>query len=472
MRICQAGQEPRPAAPLVAAARARLQALGARAGQRVLVVDTHSEQLVVTLIALVLQDCSIVLADDTVDPTTLRHIVDTTQPNLLIGNLPKSIRHADDAPPSSWTLPECADAGMGDLPHGRAELGPWRDREDALILFTSGSSGRPKGVVRSGGAMLGNIWATGQAMRYRGDDVFLPLVPVSHQYGFSMALLAWAHAATFVVGNPSRAVDSLQRAARAQSVTVVDAAPAHYEALLQARIADPRFGADVRMWCVGGAPCSSHLKERVASAFGSPLLDGYGMTEMGNLALGTLEDPSGVGRVIDGAQVRIMDPQAPQRQCATGQPGRIWARSIHGFSRYLHEKTTRGPDDWFDTGDLGYFAADGSLHVVGRDGAVHRNGHTLHLAGLEGQLAAAGILAVLVPVPSLQDDTYLLAFVRGDEPKEMKRRIRQSLPQYAWPNRTVVLHRFELLPNGKIDRAALAASAHAHMPAKRHAMGA
>ncbi|KSU65516.1 hypothetical protein [Arthrobacter sp. NIO-1057] len=74
MRICQAGQEPRPAAPLVAATRARLQALGAGAGQRVLVVDTHSEQLVVTLIALVLQDCSIVLADDTVDPTTLRHI--------------------------------------------------------------------------------------------------------------------------------------------------------------------------------------------------------------------------------------------------------------------------------------------------------------------------------------------------------------------------------------------------------------
>lgn len=463
MKIALPGQRPVDITPAVQRARARLRNLGAVAGSRVLISDESGPPLVATLLALVAEDCSIALVDHHLDEASLRHVLDQSAPDLILGRLPHGLVPVY-RPPSEWMLdiegtaplePRDNNVAPGTEHGGAALTGPWSRREDALILFTSGSSGIPKGVVRSGRAVVQNTRATQQAMGYRPEDVLLPLIPVTHQYGFSVVLLAWEAGATLVLGNPMRAVDSLREASVVQAVTVVDAAPSHYQAILEAQIQDRQLGADVRLWCVGGAPCPAAVRDGVFQAFGRPLLDGYGMTEMGNIALGTEDHPHGAGRPLEGVKVRVVDPVAPDRDRACGVPGRILVRSTQGFHRYLHQDGSRELLAWFDTGDIGHLDEHGCLHLMGRDGAVHRNGNTLHLAGLEQQLSDRGLETVLVVTDCPRTGARLTAFVHGQAPGGIKRRVRAGLPQYAWPNRVQVMAEFPVLANGKVDRAAL-----------------
>lgn len=464
MKLATLDTDPTPIAPAIGQAVAHLRAVGIEPGDRVLVCDENSPELVIALLALVQIDCSIVLADDSVDQSSLHHMVDVAAPKAVLARSTASLAPITTSPPSSWALfstsPE-PPAAVAEKASGWDASLPWIQREDALVLFTSGSSGQAKGVVRSGRAMMSNIEATHKVMGYRPDDVLLSLVPVTHQYGFSIALLAWLTSCTLALGHPSRPVESLRAMTQRCDVTVVDGAPSHYEALLTARTEDPSAGAQVRMWCVGGAPCSASLRNRFAEMFGEPLLDGYGMTELGNIALGTSDSPEGVGLPIPGVEVKVMDTTSPERECTPGRPGRLLVRSRHAFHRYLHEESPQPRDDWFDTEDLGWKAEDGTLHVVGRLGAVHRHGHTLHLAGLEAQLREHGLNAVLIAIDAdetgetPQTDARLLAYVEGTDQRALKREVRDSLPRFAWPNSITVLERFPLLPNGKVDRTAL-----------------
>lgn len=484
MRIATTDVRPRPVGPDVAWAARRLQLLGIRPGHRVLVCDQSCLELVATLLALVLTDCSIVLADDSVDESSLRHMVDCAAPDVVLARCPADMAPQVAPPPSAWgTAPSLLRAQEGGLTESGpsscsscadcpsparddalppwSESLPWAHRDDALILFTSGSSGRPKGVVRSGASMMANISATREVMGYRSDDVLLTLVPATHQYGFSIALLAWSTGCTLALGHPARPEESLAAMSRICDFTVVDAAPSHYEALLAARPRLSGLTLRVRMWCVGGAPCPDALRRRFHQAFGLPLLDGYGMTELGNIALGTHRNPEGVGHPIPGVEVRVVVPSDPSQECAPGVHGRVLVRSDHVFHRYLHGPAPEPLDSWFDTQDLGWRDHDGTLHIIGRIGAVHRHGHTLHLAGLESQLREHGLTAVLVALDGPHQasppagDARLVAFVQGTDPRELKRSVRESLPRFAWPNSVIVLDRLPLLTNGKVDRAAL-----------------
>ncbi|MBY8852447.1 AMP-binding protein, partial [Saccharothrix sp. MB29] len=100
----------------------------------------------------------------------------------------------------------------------------WARRRDALVVWSSGSSGKPKGIVRSGESVLRNVERTQERMGYTGSDVLLPLLPFTHQYGLSMLLLWWNARATLVIA-PSRRVDQALDVIARRRVTVVDAVP-------------------------------------------------------------------------------------------------------------------------------------------------------------------------------------------------------------------------------------------------------
>jgi long-chain acyl-CoA synthetase len=424
------------------------------------VTSENSIELVAVLIALVLEDCSIVLIDSGADRRLLDQVMSQSQPALVWGTPPGPVTCLVIDPRAASPVGDRSSSDSLPSPTG-PDASPWRARSDALILFTSGTSGLPKGVVRSGASVIDNMEATCEAMGYCESDVMLPLLPFTHQYGFSIVLLAWAMRCSLVVANPVRAVESLRSAQEVGPVTVVDAAPSHYATLIAARLQEPTLGQDVRMWCVGGAPVNAHMRDRARTAFGSELLDGYGMTELGNITLATLQSTRGAGRPISGVRVRVVDPLDWTAGCPVGQWGRVIVASRHAFHSYVSGAPGVAHDDWFDTGDTGFFDVDGCLHVVGRDGAVHRNGNTLHLAGIERQLEMSGLTCVLTAPPTEGTEARLVAYVLGDDAARIKRAVRASLPRSAWPNRVVVLPSFPMLQNGKIDRGALYAMADA-----------
>ncbi|WP_235999560.1 amidase family protein [Qaidamihabitans albus] len=224
--------------------------------------------------------------------------------------------------------------------------------EVALLAYTSGTTGRPKGVPLSHRRLLTSIRAAMAAWRWSADDVLVHALPLFHQHG-----LGGVHA-TLVAGSTARLLsrfttDALVRAAR--GATVLFAVPTMYERLVDAPGATDVLGA-LRLCVCGSAPLSEALAARVAATFGRPPLVRYGTTETGL----DVSNPYGaaradtVGLPLPGVLLRLVDDE-------------IQLRGPQVFSGYWNNQEATAEaftaDGWFRTGDLGQIDP-GSGHLV------------------------------------------------------------------------------------------------------------
>ncbi len=458
-RIWRIAGEPICAVGLVCAVRDHLKGRGITASDRVLVCDDSTPETALVMLALIATGVSVVVLDPGSPAAEVADIAERTRCSAAVSSLPLAAVPGLLDLGAAEALAAAVDAPPGCACDGPAEaiLHPWADRADGLLLWTSGSSGRPRGVVRSGTSVLENVRATVGAMRYRTDDVLLPLLPISHQYGLSLVIAWWLSGCTLVLGNHRRPVQTLV-SAHALGVTVVDAAPPVIEDVLGAI---EERGVDdvaprVRMWCVGGSPLRPSLARRFHQVTGHVLLDGYGSTELGNVALATLEHPEGLGRPLPGVDVVVR--HADGSPASSGETGELWVRSAYSFSATIgDDRPTEMSRDWFRTGDLGAIDDRGVLRVIGRAGAVHRGGFTVYVSGIESRADEAGVPATVIALPDERRGAHLTAFIEDDGATRSRwsDRLRSALPPQEWPNRVVVLSRLPRLGNGKVDRVRL-----------------
>jgi acyl-CoA reductase-like NAD-dependent aldehyde dehydrogenase len=293
-------------------------------------------------------------------------------------------------------------------------------------------------------------------MGYTENDVLLPLLPFTHQYGLSMLLLWWQARATLTLV-PSRRIDVALDAIARRAVTVVDAVPAVYEGMLRmvshGRANIERLGS-VRMWCVGGEPLQDDLRQRFVDEMGQPLLDGYGSSEAGNIALATPENAHHCGRPLDGITVTVLDDAgvavpagrigevvvtSPDIMAGTLEPG--------GRVRPIHRPA-------YHTQDLGFLDEDGNVRVLGRKAAVHRFGNTLYPDAIAAQVASCGAPVRVLPVENGRFGTELVFAVADPtgRPAAHWRRVFAGLvAESEQPNKVVVLPEFPRHSNGKTD---------------------
>jgi acyl-CoA synthetase (AMP-forming)/AMP-acid ligase II len=339
-------------------------------------------------------------------------------------------------------------------------MAAWARRADAAILWTSGSTGVAKGVVKSGRAVIDNTLRTQRAMCYRSDDVLAPWLPFSHQYGLSMVLLWWMSGCTLAV-TPYRRLDLAVADLAHAGTTVVDATPPTYHALLALLRRRPRLAerlGPVRMWCVGGAPLPTPLAEAFKAAVGRPLLNGYGLTEFGNVALATAANPTACGPPLPGVEVRVVGTDG--RPVPASRAGEVEVRTPDAMHGYLDGEGRVEPvtGTWFATGDLGRLDDAGNLEVWGRKEAVHRLGHTVYPASIEARAQTCG-RPVKVVVFDDERRGSLLAFVVADPDGRSVRwwrsRICAVLPVYEQPNTVHVVAELPLTGRGKVDLARL-----------------
>lgn len=460
------------ASGMVARIRAHLEGRGLGGFDRVLVCDESTPETALVVLALMDAGVSIVLLDPGLPPTDVEQIAARTACAATI--TARDLSPAGDRVDLGGTGPVVAAVGArsdcGCDGDARTGFTAWEARADGIVLWTSGSSGRPRGVVRSGSSVLENVRATVEAMRYRADDVLLPLLPLSHQYGLSLVLAWWLVGCTLVLGNHRRPVQTL-RAASPRGVTVVDATPPVMVDILD--LLEERGCAEVaprvRLWCVGGSPLRPSLAERFRRVTGLPLLDGYGSTELGNVSLATLERPEGLGRVLPGVDLSVRRSDGAPAE--PGETGELWIRSAAVFTATIGEdRPAEIEDGWYRTGDIGSVDAHGVLRVIGRAGAVHRGGHTVYPSHIEDRADSAGIPLTVVALADERRGAHLTAFIEdvGTHTRaEWIERVRDALPAHEWPNRVVLVAELPRLGTGKVDRARLAAEAEAGRAAAR-----
>lgn len=453
----------------------RLTTVGVRSGDRVTLQAENSPEFVIALLALIHKDASIVLLDANVSERERRRAIAMSSAEWLLhgrtgGDLDAEDTdlHGSNSGTSALTclsLFDLVDCGVSSAAvegqEGSAlSFDAWRRRRDGLIVWSSGSTGDPKGIVRAGSSMLDNLKRTQERMGYRTSDVLLPLLPFSHQYGLSVVLLWWLEKMSLVISSSNR-IDLAVQTIVERGVTIVDSTPPVLHSLL--RILDARgLSAEeldsVRMWCSGGAPLGDMLAERFRNVFGKPVLDGYGSSETGNVALASQEDPTGCGRPLPGVAVEVVDPEGvpvpPHVQ------GEIVVRTpdlmtgVIGEDGRLHAVTA----DRFWIKDMGLLDEDGRLTVLGRKSAVHRMGYTLYPESLAQRVSDERCVVQVLAFERARSGSELVFVVAdpdGRDQSHWRKRFIDLLEPHERPNRVLVVDDFPLNKIGKVDMSAL-----------------
>ncbi|NUT97348.1 MAG: AMP-binding protein [Saccharothrix sp.] len=251
--------------------------------------------------------------------------------------------------------------------------------EDVAVLgYTSGTSGRPRGAMLSHRALLANVDQCASlrpAPVTAGDRVLLAL-PLFHVYGLGPGLLQVAGAGATAVllerFDASAALDAI----REHRVTTLVGVPPMYQAILNQPVERLREDlATVRLFTSGAAPLAAGVLDALRQAVGLPVYEGYGLTETGPVLTSTLvggtPKAGSVGRALPGVEVRLVDTDGRPLDLDEDEPGTglVAARGDNLFSGYWPDGA-HGPDGsgWFRTGDVGFFDEDGDLHLVDRAG--------------------------------------------------------------------------------------------------------
>ena len=240
----------------------------------------------------------------------------------------------------------------------------------AVVIYTSGTSGKPKGAMLPHRALLANLL---QGARIdppviTSDDVVLLVLPLFHIYGLNAGLGAVAReAATGVLVERFDPVDTLKEIRRSAVTSVVGAPPMYVAWSMLPDIGDAF--TSVRVALSGAAPLPADVLHRILNITGHHVFEGYGLTETAPVLTTTLMSevakPNSIGQPIPGVELRLVDERgAPVEE---GDPGEICVRGDNVFVGYWPDRAG-GPDaqGWFATGDVAYEDDDGDLFLVDR----------------------------------------------------------------------------------------------------------
>ncbi|MFX0575921.1 long-chain-fatty-acid--CoA ligase [Nocardia nepalensis] len=287
--------------------------------------------------------------------------------------------------------------------------------DPAVVFYTSGTTGRPKGAELSHLNMVMNATVNAfDANDVRSDDVALGALPLFHVFGQTVSMNAtWRAGATLVLLPRFDAAEAI-RLMIAQGVNTFHGVPTMYVGLIAAARELPE-PPRLRLCISGGASLPEPVLEAFGAAFGATILEGYGLSETSPTSAVNQPDfgvkPGTVGHSVWGVDVEIADPYVSERitLLPTGELGEVVIRGHNLFNGYLGNPEATAAavvDGWFRTGDLGVKDADGYLTIVDRiKDMIIRGGFNVYPTEVEEALLRHPDIAA-VAVIGLPDDTY------------------------------------------------------------------
>lgn len=346
---------------------------------------------------------------------------------------------------------------------------PYLGEAPAVILYTSGTTGSPRGVMLRAGALTYQAQATAAVLGYEpGDRLYLP-IPLWHSYGLSVLLAAREAGASLSLSG-LQAPDRMVATLREQGCTSVDAVPAMYASLYAYLQREPEaakaLSSRVRIWGVGGDKTAGSLVRLFSETVGSPLLDGYGLTECGpNVAIATPETwlPGTVGCPMPGTEVRLLPT-------TEGELAELLVRSpsvmLGYWGRPAETTAVLQSDGWLRTGDLADIDERGRIRILGRrTGLIITSGLNVSPAEVRDALLRLPQVqeAEVLGLPHPRRGATVTAFVAtaGAAPPTsiLRRQLHGLVEPHKVPRRIIFLDQLPRNPNGKVDTAKLIALA-------------
>jgi acyl-CoA synthetase (AMP-forming)/AMP-acid ligase II len=341
----------------------------------------------------------------------------------------------------------------------------------AALIYTSGTSGAPKGVMLTHANLIFAAASARDIRRLGPGDLIYGALPMAHVVGLSTQFLGCIASGAALVLEARFSPATLAQALAQQGVTAFTGVPAMFAKLLDwAREKGQALEAPaLRFVCVVGSPLTPSLKAGVEAALGLPLHNGYGLTETApTVAQTRIEAPRQdctVGFALPGVQARVVDA-ASGAERAAGEIGELWVRGpnlMKGY--YRNEALTRAAvneQGWFNTGDMARRDADGALHIVGRSKElIIRSGFNVYPVEVEQVLNShPAVVQSAVVGRTVAHNEEVVAFVElvsDAQPGEeaMRQYLRERLSPYKVPSEIRFLAQLPAAPTGKILKSEL-----------------
>lgn len=334
------------------------------------------------------------------------------------------------------------------------------------LMYTSGTTGEPKGVMHTANTVGANIWAYAERLHLGADDVILMASPMAHQtgfmYGLLMPIMLGARAVLQDIWNPEKAAQII----REEGVSFTMASTPFLSDLARV-VADSGQGVpSLHTFLCAGAPIPGPLVEQARSALGAKIISAWGMTENGAVTLIRPEDADERaihtdGLPLPGVEIKVVDVDGSS--LPAGETGQLWLRACSNFGGYLKRPQLNGTDaeDWFDTGDQARIDAQGYLRITGRSkDVIIRGGENIPVLEVETLLYKhpAVLQAAVVGYPDTRLGERACAFVvlRPGQQLLLEDMVAyfkgQRLTTQYIPERLEILPAMPSTPSGKIQK--------------------
>src|SRR5262245_28252376 len=351
--------------------------------------------------------------------------------------------------------------------------------QSAFFLYTSGTTGFPKGAVHSH-RITRNTWDQGECLGLTAADTILMYLPLFHIFGFIHgALMSMIRGARQVLTETFDGDECVELIAR-ERATIIHGFDTHYQALLDAQGKNPRDVSSIRTGICGtGMANAIPVARRARQTFGH-LMTAYGMSEIGVPTFSALDateeqcvEANGV--LLPGFELRIVDPETGVEQ-PVSVPGEILARGYMIMKGYYNrpEETARAidRDGWFHTGDVGLIRPDGHLHFMGRyKDMLKVGGENVDPMEVEAFLMShpAIKVAAVVGTPDARLSEVAVAFVQREAGHaltegEVIEHCRGRLASFKIPRHVTFVDEFPMTSTGKIQKVRLRERARSEWP--------
>jgi cyclohexanecarboxylate-CoA ligase len=334
------------------------------------------------------------------------------------------------------------------------------------ILYTSGTTGEPKGVTHTSNTLISNLIPYIDRLHLTGDDKVAMASPLAHQTGFLYGVMM-----PFLLGCPVVLQDVWNRKVAAdlfaeEKSTFTMASTPFLADLTEEGEARPDAFKSLRIFLSAGAPIPRVLVRRASEHLGATIASGWGMTENGAVTVTRPEDPPEKvfetdGCALPGMDVRTVD--AADKPVAAGEEGRLQVRGCSNFVGYLKRPDLDNidADGWFDTGDLARIDPEGFVRITGRaKDIIIRGGENIPVVEVEGLIYKYPDV-VDVAIVAMPDDRLgerACAFVTAKPgtsvtlPKITEFLLSQRITKTYLPERLEVLEALPRTPSGKIQK--------------------
>ncbi|MBL8840551.1 MAG: AMP-binding protein [Planctomycetes bacterium] len=461
--------------------------LGLRPGDRLLLALPSGRRFVTQLLAAARAGLIVVPLHPKVKPRELAHVVWDSGPRAALADEPLAdllrVAHPQVRVVELARLAAEVEAARRELGETEAEAGVELALDHAgvtagaddplLLLYTSGTTGKPKGALHTHGSLGANLAALAEAWQLSTSDRLLHCLPLHHLHGLAVGVMGSLLAG--VTLDLCAGFEQREVAARLSSggATLFYGVPSMVARLLELEL--PPLPA-MRLFVSGSAPLPAAQKRRFAAKFGHAIVERYGATEMG-IALAQRADdavrPAGsVGVPLAGVETRLVPTEAG----GGADEGELWVRGPSLFAGYWEDEEAtakaRG-DGWYRTGDLARRHDDGSFTIVGRlsTDVIKVHGHKVGALEIESCLAdhpavaEAAVVGRADPTSGQQVVAYVRLREGAGEPRAAERdasliealltHCRTQLAPYQVPARLEIVADLPRTGPGKVDKRAL-----------------